>query len=60
MEPRGQVDACAAGILLYSAVKGGIGEVDVFLAQTLFGQAQTFTEVINLSNGHSALEPQGI
>lgn len=45
------MNACAAGLLLYSAVKRGIGEVDVFLAQTLLGQAQTFAEVSNLSKG---------
>ncbi len=42
-------------------VEGGVGEVDVvLLGHAVLGQAQAFAEVINLSNGRSALEPQRI
>ena len=41
-------------------VKGRIGEIDVSGVHPILAQTQAFAEVINLSNGRSALEPQGI
>ena len=41
-------------------IKGGVDIVNIFLPQPVLGQAKTLAEVINLSNGRSALEPQGI
>ena len=45
----------------FSAVKRWVSEINVvFFRLAIFDKTEGFTEVINLSNGRSALEPQGI
>ena len=52
----GGVDFCDG----YSAVKGGVHVVDVFLAQTVLGQTKAFAEISNLSKAIEPFAPQGV